>query len=71
MADLFTFNSFNKQEKKLRIRTKSVIMSQFRNGPQLINNSDPLLVSSVNGSDVTNISEFDPVCGGIFDMSLR
>ncbi len=42
-------------------------MSLFGNGPQLRDNSDPLIVSSVNSSDVADISEFDPVRGGTFE----
>ncbi len=70
MADdsLLDFDSFEQQmsteeKKELRCKTKSEIMSLFKNGPQLVGLSDPLLVSSVNmlySSDIADISEFDP-----------
>ncbi len=46
-------------------------MSLFGNGPQLADNSRCLLVSAVNRSDVTDVTDFNPVLGGTFqDMSL-
>ncbi len=71
MTNLFVFDSFEEQEKKeLKIRTKSAIMSLFGKGPQLIDNSDPLLVSFMNSFDISNISKFNPVHGVTFYMSL-
>ncbi len=43
------------------VKSKREIMSLFRNGHQMDNNSSHILVSNVNGSDNVDVSDFDPI----------
>ncbi len=52
------------QKVELRRKTKDVIMSLYKDGPQLVDLTDPLLVSTINESEFVDVSEFDPVHSG-------
>ncbi len=41
-----------------------MIISLYKDGHQLVDLSDPFLVSTMNGSEFTDVSEFDPIRGG-------
>ncbi len=46
---------------ELKRKTKEVIMSLYKDGPQLVDLSGPLFASTMNKTDFTVVSEFDPV----------
>ncbi len=63
---LINFDSFEKTLKselkfELKRRTKDAIMSLYKDGPQLVNLSHFLFVSTMNASELADVSEFDLV----------
>ncbi len=64
-TSLINFDSFENTLKsdlkvELKRRTKYAIMSLYKDGPQLVDLSNPLFVSTMSTSEFTDVSEFDP-----------
>ncbi len=55
-------NTLNSKLKfELKRKTRDAIICLYKDVSQLVNPSDPLLVSTMNSSEFMDVSEFDPV----------